>query len=207
MKVPVSPSSPFPTEQGWSRYILACSEAALLCRKISFTQVYSLTKPYVSVIQHWQTHSFSHFCFVGFPSSLFSFFLWHQISQVTAESCRHLSASNSVSLWFSFPSLFCRFILSALSASQRNMVNCALCHRALPVFEQFPLVDGTLFLSPSRHDEIEYDVPCHLQGQTGSGFPSKPLNRNTEQLDVIQTLALNVFQYLKSLMPCRLTCT
>ena len=54
----------------------------------------------------------------------------------------------------------------ALSASQRNVVNCALCHRALPVFEQFPLVDGTLFLSPSRHDEIEYDVPCHLQGQS-----------------------------------------
>lgn len=60
--------------------------------------------------------------------------------------------------------LSCRFILSALSTSQRNVVNCALCHRALPVFEQFPLVDGTLFLSPSRHDEIEYDVPCHLQG-------------------------------------------
>ncbi|KAM9840545.1 headcase protein homolog [Aulostomus maculatus] len=58
-----------------------------------------------------------------------------------------------------------RFILSALSASQRNVVNCALCNRALPVFEQFPLVDGTLFLSPSRHDEIEYDVPCHLQGR------------------------------------------
>lgn len=63
-----------------------------------------------------------------------------------------------------------RFILSALSASQRNVVNCALCHRALPVFEQFPLVDGTLFLSPSRHDEIEYDVPCHLQGQTPFQF-------------------------------------
>lgn len=61
-----------------------------------------------------------------------------------------------------------RFILSALSASQRNVVNCALCHRTLPVFEQFPLVDGTLFLSPSRHDEIEYDVPCHLQGQSRS---------------------------------------
>lgn len=79
MKVPVSPSSPFPTEQGWSRYMLACSEAALLCRKIKVAhykkkEVYSLTKPYVSVIQHWQTHSFSHFCFVGFPSSLFSFF-------------------------------------------------------------------------------------------------------------------------------------
>ncbi|KAM6915704.1 headcase protein homolog [Xenentodon cancila] len=58
-----------------------------------------------------------------------------------------------------------RFILSALSASERNVVNCALCHRSLPVFEQFPLVDGTLFLSPSRHDEIEYDVPCHLQGR------------------------------------------
>uniref|UniRef100_UPI00398F7B68 headcase protein homolog isoform X2 n=1 Tax=Pristiophorus japonicus TaxID=55135 RepID=UPI00398F7B68 len=59
-----------------------------------------------------------------------------------------------------------RFILAALSASQRNVVNCALCHKILPVFELFPLVDGTLFLSPSRHDEIEYDVPCHLQGQT-----------------------------------------
>ncbi|KAM6965241.1 headcase protein homolog [Aplochiton taeniatus] len=58
-----------------------------------------------------------------------------------------------------------RFILSALSASHRNMVNCALCHRGLPVFEQFPLVDGTLFLSPSHHDEIDYDVPCHLQGR------------------------------------------
>ncbi|XP_039594964.1 headcase protein homolog isoform X1 [Polypterus senegalus] len=56
-----------------------------------------------------------------------------------------------------------KFILAALSASHRNVVNCALCHRTLPVFEQFPLVDGTLFLSPSRHDEIEYDVPCHLQ--------------------------------------------
>ncbi|XP_058163541.1 headcase protein homolog isoform X2 [Dasypus novemcinctus] len=58
-----------------------------------------------------------------------------------------------------------KFILAALSASRRNVVNCALCRRALPVFEQFPLVDGTLFLSPSRHDEIEYDVPCHLQGR------------------------------------------
>ncbi|XP_019382295.1 PREDICTED: headcase protein homolog [Gavialis gangeticus] len=58
-----------------------------------------------------------------------------------------------------------KFILAALSASHRNVVNCALCHRTLPVFEQFPLVDGTLFLSPSRHDEIEYDVPCHLQGR------------------------------------------
>uniref|UniRef100_A0A3B1J7E9 Hdc homolog, cell cycle regulator n=1 Tax=Astyanax mexicanus TaxID=7994 RepID=A0A3B1J7E9_ASTMX len=58
-----------------------------------------------------------------------------------------------------------KFILSALSASHRNVVHCALCHRTLPIFEQFPLVDGTLFLSPSRHEEIEYDVPCHLQGR------------------------------------------
>lgn len=57
-----------------------------------------------------------------------------------------------------------KFILSALSACHRNVVNCALCQRVLPIFEHFPLVDGTLFLSPSRHEEIEYDVPCHLQG-------------------------------------------
>ncbi|TKS76368.1 Headcase protein -like protein [Collichthys lucidus] len=67
------------------------------------------------------------------------------------------------------------FILSALSASQRNVVNCALCHRALPVFEQFPLVDGTLFLSPSRHDEIEYDVPCHLQARLNCKHCGKPV--------------------------------
>ncbi|XP_051951846.1 headcase protein homolog isoform X2 [Xyrauchen texanus] len=64
-----------------------------------------------------------------------------------------------------------KFILSALSASHRNVVNCALCHHTLPIFEQFPLVDGTLFLSPSRHDEIEYDVPCHLQVSTKLHFP------------------------------------
>ncbi|XP_076127825.1 headcase protein homolog isoform X2 [Alosa pseudoharengus] len=58
-----------------------------------------------------------------------------------------------------------KFILSALTACHRNVVNCALCQRTLPIFEQFPLVDGTLFLSPSRHEEIEYDVPCHLQGR------------------------------------------
>ncbi|KAK1795555.1 hypothetical protein P4O66_001013 [Electrophorus voltai] len=58
-----------------------------------------------------------------------------------------------------------KFILAALSASHRNVVHCALCRRTLPIFEQFPLVDGTLFLSPSRHDEIDYDVPCHLQGR------------------------------------------
>lgn len=58
-----------------------------------------------------------------------------------------------------------KFILTALIASHRNVLNCTLCHRVLPIFEQFPLVDGTLFLSPSKHDEIEYDVPCHLQGR------------------------------------------
>lgn len=63
-----------------------------------------------------------------------------------------------------------KFILCALSNSHRNLVHCALCHRTLPIFEQFPLVDGTLFLSPSRHDEIEYDVPCHLQGKSLKGL-------------------------------------
>ncbi|XP_077367483.1 headcase protein homolog isoform X2 [Festucalex cinctus] len=72
-----------------------------------------------------------------------------------------------------------RFILSTLSASQRNVVNCALCHRVLPVFEQFPLVDGTMFLSPSRHDEIDYDVPCHLQVQ---GVPCQLPEANWDRL-------------------------
>lgn len=113
MKVPVSPSSPFPTEQGWSRYMLACSEAALLCRKIKVAhykkkEVYSLTKPHVSVVQRWQTHSFSHFCFVGFPSSLFSFlfFMTSDQSGYSRIVSPHVSLQQCLALIFHFHPCF-----------------------------------------------------------------------------------------------------
>lgn len=46
------------------------------------------------------------FVLLIFHRHCFFFFLWLQMSSATAESCRHLSASNGVSLWFSFHPCF-----------------------------------------------------------------------------------------------------
>lgn len=40
------------------------------------------------------------------------------------------------------------FILSTLAAHQLNRTPCLLCGDVLPVFDRYPLVDGTFFLSP-----------------------------------------------------------
>ncbi|KAF4524860.1 hypothetical protein B566_EDAN012816 [Ephemera danica] len=43
------------------------------------------------------------------------------------------------------------FILSALAAVHASRVTCVLCHGAMLVFDRYPLVDGTFFLSPRQH--------------------------------------------------------
>jgi len=43
------------------------------------------------------------------------------------------------------------FILSQLSMASCNMMNCVTCGVELPVYDHFPLVDGTMFLSPERN--------------------------------------------------------
>lgn len=43
------------------------------------------------------------------------------------------------------------FILSRLAALQWSRVYCVLCRERLKVFDRYPLIDGTFFLSPRQH--------------------------------------------------------
>lgn len=43
------------------------------------------------------------------------------------------------------------FILSSLAQSQMSRVACILCEEKLLVFDRYPLVDGSFFLSPKQH--------------------------------------------------------
>ncbi|KAG8225454.1 hypothetical protein J437_LFUL004455 [Ladona fulva] len=43
------------------------------------------------------------------------------------------------------------FILSTLAAQHMSKVTCLICHTPMPVFDRYPLLDGTFFLSPIRH--------------------------------------------------------
>lgn len=44
------------------------------------------------------------------------------------------------------------FILSTLSASRVSRLPCIVCQATMSVFDRYPLVDGTLFLSPRQHN-------------------------------------------------------
>lgn len=43
------------------------------------------------------------------------------------------------------------FILSSLAAQHKSRVACVLCEEPMLVFDRYPLVDGTFFLSPKQH--------------------------------------------------------
>uniref|UniRef100_H2YMT2 Uncharacterized protein n=1 Tax=Ciona savignyi TaxID=51511 RepID=H2YMT2_CIOSA len=44
------------------------------------------------------------------------------------------------------------FILSSLSVAKCSQMNCVLCGVDLPVYDHFPLIDGTMFLSPEKNE-------------------------------------------------------
>jgi len=44
------------------------------------------------------------------------------------------------------------FILSSLSMASCSQMNCVVCGIDMPVYDHFPLVDGTMFLSPERNE-------------------------------------------------------
>lgn len=50
------------------------------------------------------------------------------------------------------------FVLSNLLSKKMSHVRCALCKMILPVFDRFPLLDGTFFLSPQSYDETAIQV-------------------------------------------------
>lgn len=45
------------------------------------------------------------------------------------------------------------FILSSLAAQHKSKVACVLCEEPMLVFDRYPLVDGTFFLSPKQHNK------------------------------------------------------
>ena len=44
------------------------------------------------------------------------------------------------------------FVLSNLSSHQVTSANCVVCNNNMPVFDRYPLIDGTFFLSPQRYN-------------------------------------------------------
>lgn len=50
------------------------------------------------------------------------------------------------------------FVLSSLAFHHNSHVCCVLCSSRLPVFDQFPLLDGTFYLSPLRPNDLAYEV-------------------------------------------------
>ncbi|XP_011497789.1 PREDICTED: headcase protein [Ceratosolen solmsi marchali] len=56
------------------------------------------------------------------------------------------------------------FILSTLAALQWSRVSCVLCRAAMLVFDRYPLVDGTFFLSPRQHSAACAEVK--VEGRT-----------------------------------------
>lgn len=56
------------------------------------------------------------------------------------------------------------FILSNLASNKMNKVPCVLCNAVLPVYDRYPLIDGTFFLSPRQHNRTCIQVK--LEGKT-----------------------------------------
>ncbi|XP_077302717.1 hdc homolog, cell cycle regulator [Arctopsyche grandis] len=56
------------------------------------------------------------------------------------------------------------FILSTLAGQHKSRVTCALCDDTMFVFDRYPLVDGTFFLSPRQHTKSAVEVK--VEGRT-----------------------------------------
>lgn len=81
------------------------------------------------------------------------------------------------------------FILSSLAAQHKSRVACVLCEEPMLVFDRYPLVDGTFFLSPRKHANgcIEVGLP----------IPNISMNIQTTDTD-IHHLHVSACSYVKS---------
>lgn len=50
------------------------------------------------------------------------------------------------------------FVLSSLAFHRTSFINCVLCSTKLTVYDQFPLVDGTFYLSPLKPNDSSLEV-------------------------------------------------
>ncbi|CAL4098870.1 unnamed protein product, partial [Meganyctiphanes norvegica] len=55
------------------------------------------------------------------------------------------------------------FILSTLAAVRSSRTACVLCNQALLVFDRYPLIDGTFFLTPLQHGKAA--IPVRVEGR------------------------------------------
>lgn len=55
------------------------------------------------------------------------------------------------------------FILSTLAGQRSSRTACVLCHQALLVFDRYPLLDGTFFLTPIQHAKSA--IPVRVEGR------------------------------------------
>ncbi|KAL1241221.1 Headcase protein [Trichinella pseudospiralis] len=46
------------------------------------------------------------------------------------------------------------FVLTNLGDHKRRIVTCIICQSLLPVYDRYPLIDGTFFLSPINHENL-----------------------------------------------------
>lgn len=67
------------------------------------------------------------------------------------------------------------FVLTQLTAHKAVTVSCLVCSTSLPVYDHFPLIDGTFFLSPICHDvEKGYPVRASLAPPPGVSDQNVP---------------------------------
>ncbi|KAL7644506.1 UNVERIFIED_CONTAM: hypothetical protein RMT77_005338 [Armadillidium vulgare] len=55
------------------------------------------------------------------------------------------------------------FILSTLAVQRTSQISCVLCHQSLIVFDRYPLIDGTFFLTPVQHTKNV--IPVEVDGR------------------------------------------
>lgn len=61
------------------------------------------------------------------------------------------------------------FVLSSLAAHKKTHVVCILCKDAMMVYDRYPLVDGTFFLSPIQHSKDCIEVSHRTHKSYGHG--------------------------------------
>ena len=98
------------------------------------------------------------------------------------------------------------FVLSSLAFHRTNTVACVLCSGRLQVYDQYPLLDGTFYLSPVKPSDSSFEVeskgddPLYLsavclqclvgRNKVICGFCSSPWNGNYHQIGTMYSYDL-----------------
>ncbi|XP_028967035.1 headcase protein [Galendromus occidentalis] len=57
------------------------------------------------------------------------------------------------------------FILTTLAQHRTTRIPCCVCHNSMNIFDRYPLLDGTLFLSPRQHSPGSVTIPSSNRTQ------------------------------------------